>query len=493
MSNPLQNLKPQPLWSLFYELTQIPRCSGHEAGCRNHFAEWAKKHNFKYAIDKIGNILIHVPASKGYEKSPTVVLQGHMDIVCEKNADVVHDFLNEPLKVYVDGDWVKARGTTLGSDNGIGLAAALAAVESKDVVHGPLEFLFTVDEETGLTGASNLKKGTLKAKYMLNLDSEEDGTLYIGCAGGGDNKLSFNLIYEKAPARTIPVEVKVSGLKGGHSGLNINDNRANALKLLARLLKAAEDKVPYRLASIGGGDKHNAIPREATATLYIPAPKLPALKKLRSTMKKAFLSEYSAIEPDLEIGISKIDKKKAALSGRVIQKKRATNIIHAMVAIPHGVIAMNRDIPWEVETSTNLASVKTDKKKLIFHTSSRSSVEASLQAVRDQIMTTGAAFGARGLDLGGYPGWQPNFNATLLQIVKKVSKKLFGKDPEVKVIHAGLECGIIGETAPGLEMISWGPQIEAPHSPDEKIQISSTARFWELVKGVLKELATRKS
>jgi dipeptidase D len=487
MSHPLEKIEPKTLWSCFYNLTQIPRCSGNEAACRAHYIEWAKKHQFKYAVDKIGNILIKVPATKGYEKAPTVVMQGHMDMVGEKNNDVVHDFDNDPLQPYVDGDWVKAKGTTLGSDNGIGLAAAEAAIE-EGAVHGPLELLFTVDEETGLTGASNLKKGWISGKYMLNLDSEEDGTLYIGCAGGGDNKLLFNLRYEKAPARTAPVEVKVSGLKGGHSGLNINENRGNALKLLARFLKEAGHKVTYRLAAIGGGDKHNAIPREASAVVYLPAQKLRDLKRVRTAMKKEFISEFGAIEPNLEITVRKMNKEAKA---RVLARTTANNIISALEAMPHGVIAMNRDIPWEVETSTNLASVKTEKNKLVVHTSSRSSVEAALKAVRNQILTIGGAFGAKGIDLGGYPGWQPDFQGPLLQIVKQVHADLFGKEPEVKVIHAGLECGIIGEKAPGIHMISWGPQIRGAHSPDERIQISSTQRFWKLVKGVLKALAAQ--
>jgi len=488
MSHPLQTIEPRKLWSRFYDLTQIPRCSGHEAACRDYYARWAEKHQFKYDIDKIGNILIHVPASKGYEKAPTVVMQGHMDMVCEKNDGVALDFINEPLKPYVDGDWIQAKGTTLGSDNGIGLAAAVAAVESDDVVHGPLELLFTVDEETGLTGASNLKKGWIKGKYMLNLDSEEDGTLYIGCAGGGDNKMFFNLKYEKAPARNIPVEIKISGLKGGHSGLHINQNRANAVKLLARFLKEAEDKCAYRLATIGGGDKHNAIPREASAVVYLTAQKLTLLKRIRTAMKKEFLSEFGAIEPGLEISVKKLGKMEKP---KVLTKTLGKKVIDALLALPHGVIAMNRDIPWEVETSTNLASVKVENKKLVLHTSSRSSVEAALKAVRSQIMTIAEVFGATGVDLGGYPGWQPDFKSPLLQTVKKVHEDLFGKEAEVKVIHAGLECGIIGKTAPGLQMISWGPQIEGAHSPDEKIQISSTTRFWELLKGVLKTLAAK--
>jgi dipeptidase D len=487
MSNPLAGIEPAELWKYFHEITRIPRESKNEAGIRNYLADWAKKNRCTHTIDEAGNIIIKAPATAGHEKAPTVVLQGHMDMVCEKNADVKFDFAKDPLDVFVEDDFVKARGTTLGSDNGIGIAAAQAAVTDPQVVHGPLELLFTVDEETGLTGATRLQGGTLEGRILLNMDSEEDGTLYVGCAGGGDDHLTLTVKRVKPPARKKAYQLKVVGLKGGHSGLNIIENRGNAVRIASQFLRRAIDTVRGKVyvCSIDGGEKHNAIPREASAVFYASNRAGASLRRLAKAMKKDALAEFKTIDPDIDILIEDT----LAEPKDIIHKKDANRLVDLLIGLPHGVDTMSRDIAGLVETSNNLAAVKTEGEKISILTSSRSSVMPALENIRSQIRACGRLAGAEVEEGGGYPAWQPDMKSKLLKLTKQTYREEFGNDPEVKAIHAGLECGIIGDKFEGMEMISFGPNIFGAHSPDERVQISTTQNFYKLFKAVLRKLA----
>ena len=487
MGNPLSGIEPAELWKWFYEITRIPRESKNEAGIRKYLADWAGKHGCTHTIDEAGNIIIKAPATPGHEKAAPVVLQGHMDMVCEKNSDVTFDFARQPIEAHVDGDFVMAKGTTLGADNGIGIAAAQAAITDPDVVHGPLELLFTVDEETGLTGATKLQGGTLDGRVMLNMDSEEDGTLYVGCAGGGDDHITATVKRVRPPARKAAYRLRVAGLKGGHSGLNIHENRANAVKLVARYLKTAIATIRGKVyvSSIDGGDKHNAIPREASAVFYASNRAGASLRRLAKAMKKDALSEYRTIDPDIEFIIEEAPEPPSD----IIHRKDADRIVNMLIGLPHGVDTMSRDIEGLVETSNNVAAVKTDGDEISVLTSTRSSVMPALQNLRDQITAVGRLAGAEVESGGGYPAWQPNMRSKLLKLTKQTYKEQFGSEPEVKAIHAGLECGIIGDKFEGMEMISFGPNIFGAHSPDERVQISTTQNFYKLFKALLARLA----
>ncbi len=489
MTNPLAGQPPAELWKWFHEITCIPRESKNEAGIRDWLQRWAREHGCESTVDQAGNVLIKVKASPGRENAPVVVIQGHMDMVCEKNSDVTFDFARDPIQTWVDGDWLRARGTTLGADNGIGMAAGLAAVTDPEVVHGPLELLFTVDEETGLTGAVKLEPGALTGRILLNCDSEEDGTLYVGCAGGGDNITTLTVRRVPPPARKHAYRVKVFGLKGGHSGLNIHENRANAIKLLTRYLRAAMADVRGKIfiGTISGGDKHNAIPREAWADFYASNRAAASLRKLAKSLAKDALTEYRTIDPDIAIAVDDAPSAPAD----VIHKKDASRLVDMLMAIPHGVATMSRDIPGLVETSNNLASVRCDQNRVVVLTSSRSSVMPALRAHRDQIAAAGALAGASVEDHGGYPAWQPDMSSKLLRTTKQVYMAEFGKEPHVTAIHAGLECGIIGDKFAGMEMISIGPNIRGAHSPDEAVQISTTVSFYRLFRALLAKLSAK--
>ncbi|MFN4111210.1 MAG: aminoacyl-histidine dipeptidase, partial [Ignavibacteria bacterium] len=444
-----------------------------------------KKSGFEYEQDSFGNILVRKPATPGYENRKTVCLQGHLDMVCEKNSDVQHDFENDPIQPYVDGDWVKAKGTTLGADNGIGVAAALAVMEAKDLQHGPLEFLFTLDEETGLTGASNLKPGFVKADILLNLDSEEDGSFYIGCSGGKDTEGTFTYKKENVPDNSISYKVKVTGLKGGHSGLDIHLGRGNAIKILTRLLWNLQNQFDIRLSKIEGGSKRNAIPREAFAELVVAKNKADELEGFINYFNTLVKSENSTVEPNL-----KVDFEKSELPQFVIDKLTQINLLNALYALPHGVIKMSPDLPGLVETSTNLATISFND-EIVVGTSQRSSVESEKE---DVVVMNRAVFllaNAKVKHGEGYPGWKPDVNSEILKVMKEVYKNLYQKEPEVKAIHAGLECGIIKEKNPDMDMISFGPTIMGAHSPDEKVQISTVQKFYDLLIEVLKNIPVK--
>jgi len=481
----LGGFEPKGLWKHFEKILSIPHCSGNETQLGEYFLSYAKSKGLEADRDERGNIVIRVPATPGHEKAPTIVLQGHLDMVGEKNSDVEHDFFKDPIKVQVEGEWLTAIGTTLGADNGIGLAAGLAVAEAEDIVHGPIEVLATVDEEVGLTGAAELQPGFLKGMTLLNLDSEELGAAYIGCAGGGDTTIKFPVTIVDAPAGTKSYTIKVSGLRGGHSGIDIIEQRGNAIKVLARILGNAMKTQPIHLAEIKGGNKRNAIPREAFAQLNVLETAIDDLATLIEDETEKIRIELGGREKDLTVTIGPSD----TAQPKVMDEKSQKTLINLLVALPHGVEQMSYDIEGLVETSNNLATIITGGNEVKIGTSTRSSIKSSLQALRDRISATALLAGAQVDENDPYPGWMPNLESNILKVVQKVHKDVFGKEPEMKAIHAGLECGIIGEKYPGMDMVSFGPWIEHPHSPEERVNIPSVETFWKLLGAVLKELA----
>lgn len=481
----IKDLKPELIWDLFYELDQVPRPSKEEEKIREYTKEFARKNNFSFDEDSVGNIVIKVPATPGYEDKPTVVLQGHLDMVCEKNKGTEHDFSNDPIKFVRDGDWIKADGTTLGADNGIGVAAGMAAALDEDVVHGPLELLCTIDEETGMTGVNALQPGFIKGKILLNMDSEEDGAFYIGCSGGVDTVALYNIKSKSADEDFSAYDLNISGLKGGHSGLDIHSGKANAIKILGNLLHRFVG-LKYRIASINGGSKRNAIPREAEVKLMMLEKDEETIREIIKNFQEDTLSEIKMNDGGLTISLEKSSEKPE----NVFSKKFSKKIISTLMAMPHGVISMSPSIPGLVETSTNLATINTDGGTVRIGTSQRSSNETAKTNISNGVAALFSLSGASEVILGdGYPGWQPNIDSEILKVSKKVYKELFSKEPEVKAIHAGLETGILGTKYDGLDMISFGPTIEGAHSPDERLYIPAVENFYNLLKGILKELA----
>jgi dipeptidase D len=481
----VSTLEPTALWGHFDQILTIPRGSKEEEKIRQYVISVAERSGLKYQTDDAGNVVVRKPATKGNEKAAVTILQSHLDMVNEKNSDVAHDFSKDVLKPERDGEYLTASGTTLGSDNGIGVAAMLAMLEAKDVAHGPLELLFTVDEETGLTGAAALSGDMLKGRRLLNLDSEEEGALYVGCAGGADSTLTVPL--RTGTATGVGVTVTLRGLKGGHSGVDVHLQRGNAVKLLARALYAVSLEAPLRLASIEGGNKHNAIPREATATVVVAKSKKITLARKLSREFMAIKEEFAPADPDMALEVVDTD-----LPEEVWNRATTGNVLQLLNALPHGVLAMSYDIPDLVETSTNLATVAVQDGTLAIGMSSRSSVASALTALRQRIRAMGYQAGAAVEEGNGYPGWKPNLESPLLKALKAQHVEQLGSEPEIKAIHAGLECGIIGEKVPGMDMISVGPQIEFPHSPDERVHIDSVGRFYHLLKATLGALAQAK-
>lgn len=480
----LIGLKPELVWKYFAEISKIPRCSKNEKKISDYVLETAKKFGLEAKRDKVLNVVVKKPATKGYERMPSVCLQGHLDMVGEKNTDTVHDFNKDPIELVQKGNIITAKGTTLGADNGIAVATNLAVMEDRSLEHGPLELLFTIDEETGLTGANNLQPGFVESKILLNLDSEEEGYIYVGCSGGLTTSASWKTAYDILPPKYAPVLVKVKGLKGGHSGLEIDKGRGNALKILGRIL-AALDPLGVRIASIDGGNKSNAIPREASAQICVPIKKMNEADAAASQYLSIIREEISNVDPDLNVVLEEV---KAKIKGKVFKKSLQKKVLQTLSALPHGVIKMSADIPGLVETSTNLAIIKTSAAKVEIITSQRSSVASEI----DEIVRTAASiFELAGADVEiteGYPGWKPNLDSPVLKIARETYESLYGKAPEVKAIHAGLECGIIGEKYPGIDMISFGPTLEGVHSPDEKIYIDTVEKFWNFLLAILRNI-----
>ncbi len=483
MPSVLEGLKPPLLWKYFEQILKIPRCSGNEKAIGDYIISVAKHLGLSWNRDNVGNIVVRKKASTGHESAETIILQGHLDMVCEKNSDVNHDFGKDAIEAEVKGEWVQAKGTTLGSDNGIGVASALAIMEDEPLDYGPLEFLFTVDEETGLTGATKIESGFLEGKKFLNLDSEEEGTFTIGCAGGADSEITLPL--ERKEGEGQLYRVKIFGFRGGHSGLDINQGRGNAIKLLSRLLWEAQKEFSFSLIGMEGGNKRNAIPREAWADLMIASEQSDALS---SFLQKAFEKikfEYKAVEKEARFSIEESDEEKE----QPLSSQSQETLISLLFSLPHGVIAMHPEMEDLVETSTNLAIIHTlsDHAQLIC--SSRSSLASALEATRNTIAALTELAGAQIHQPEGYPAWTPDLDSPLLKTLKEIYKKTFQKEPEVGAVHAGLECGIIGEKFPGMDMISFGPTIEHPHSPEERVHIGAVEKFWKFLTTVLAELA----
>lgn len=487
MNECLRELKPASLWRHFGEILKIPRCSGQEKAIGDYIIKMAEALGLNYKRDEVGNIVVVKPPHPSASVNQIVILQAHLDMVCEKHSDLVHDFSRDPIQVDLEDDWLKARGTTLGADNGLGVAAALAVMESQDLKHGPLEFLFTVDEETGLTGASHLRSDFVKGRILLNLDSEEEGTFTIGCAGGGDSEIFYPL-HRLESQSGILIELKISGLRGGHSGLDIHLGRANAIKVLARLLDGARESLPLAILHIEGGSKRNAIPREAWVHLICDASYYSDVVLFFEREFASIKREYRKTDPEAQISIKQI----AEVKEEPLAPRSARGLINLLLALPHGVLKMHPEIPDLVETSTNLAIVKTEEQVAKIICSSRSSLQSALKATRSMIRAMAEIAGAEIKQSAGYPGWEPNLASPLLKVAKKVYQSIFGQEPLFKAVHAGLECGIIAEKFPGMEMISFGPTIKNPHSPEEKAYIPSVERFWLFLVGLLEQLASEK-
>jgi dipeptidase D len=479
--NGLEKLKPADIWKYFAEILQIPRPSKKEEKIIAYLLNFGNEHNLETLQDDAGNILIRKPASKGKEKLESVVLQSHMDMVCEKNSDITHDFNTDPINAYVDGSWVRAKGTTLGADDGIGMAAQLALLASKDVEHGPLECLFTVDEETGLTGAFELKPGFIKSKILINLDSEDEGELFIGCAGGMDTEITFAYDTEKVPSDFKAFRLAITGLKGGHSGDEIDKGLGNSIKIINRFLWKGANKYDLRISELEGGNLRNAIPREAFATFVIHADDVESMMEFFNGYKNDIIGEFNVVEPGLKIELKETDTPQW-----VIDEPTQFDLLNSIYACPHGVIAMSQTIPGLVETSTNLAAIKfIQDNQILVTTSQRSSTNSSKIDVGNMVQSVFRLANAHVVHTSGYPGWTPNTNSTILTITKNSYQKLFKSDPVVRAIHAGLECGLFLEKYPDLDMISFGPTIKGAHSPDERLDIETTEKFWDLLLDVL--------
>lgn len=470
----LSNLKPSLVWGIFEEITRVPRPSKHEEKIIAYLVDFALRHNLRHKVDAAGNVVIYKPATAGYEEHPAVVLQSHSDMVCEKNADTQHDFFSDPIEAYIDGQWVRARGTTLGADCGIGMAAALAVLVDDTLAHPAIEALFTVDEETGLTGAFNLAPDMLSGKYLLNLDSEDEGELFIGCAGGIDTLATFTYKSERAPEGYAWLRVDVGGLKGGHSGDNIPDGLGNSNKIMARLLQLAEERYALRLSDFNGGNLRNAIPREAFAVVGVPVAKKGAFLRLVRSFAADVAGELQYTDAGFWMKAEECGKPR-----RVVDADTQHRLLTAIVSVANGVLAMSFAMKGLVETSTNLASVKfLPKGRIQVVTSQRSSVESAKRYAARTVEGTFALAGAKVVHSDGYPGWAPNPNSHLLDVAVATYRELFDKEPVVRAIHAGLECGLFLEKYPHLEMISFGPTLRGVHSPDERLEIATVDKFW---------------
>ncbi len=476
MNEEMLNLKPEKVFYYFNEITKIPRPSKKEEKMSVWLEETGKKLGLPTKRDKVGNVLISKPATPGKENVTPVVLQAHMDMVCEKNNDKVFDFEKDAIETYIDGEWLKAKGTTLGADDGIGVALALAVLDDNTIEHGPIECLFTIDEETGLTGAKAVEAGFMNGKMLLNLDSEDEGQFFIGCAGGQDTIAKLNCEYEKPEDDCEFYKIEVKGLKGGHSGDDINKGRANAVKLLARILWNSYSDYDLRIADIQAGNLRNAIAREGYAIVAVPKDLADDWKNYAKTMEKTYRDEFHATDPDVTVTVEPAAKVK-----EVFEENFQIDVLNVLVVCPHGVVAMSQDIDNFVETSTNLASVKVVDKEIVFTTSQRSSVESKKQAIVDKVSTAFWMVGADVTNTDGYPGWNPNPNSKVLNVLVDAYKNIFHKDPQVLAIHAGLECGLFSEKYPDMDMVSFGPTLRGVHSPDEKLEIKTVQMCWDLM------------
>lgn len=483
----ITELSPKIVWKYFHEITQVPRPSKKEGKIIAYLEKFAKEHNIAYKKDHVGNIVMTKPATLGYEDRVKVILQSHVDMVCEKNADTKHDFDNDPIRTIVDGEWLHADGTTLGADNGIGCAAQLAILASNDIPHGPLEALFTIDEETGMTGAMELKPGFLEGKILINLDSEDEGELFIGCAGGMGIIAEFKYNAVDAPKDLVWLRASVAGLKGGHSGGEIHCGLGNANKILTRFLYALDKSTTWSLAEISGGNLHNAIPREAHAVFGVKAADKAKVEALIKQLDADVRNEQKAVDPNVRVSLGE-----ATAPSKVIDEKTKHALVRALYACPHGVLGMSHEIADLVETSNNLASIKQRDGVILVETSQRSSTTSLRNSASEMVSSVFELAGASVSVRDPYPGWKPNPDSAILKASADAYRKLFGKEPAVKAIHAGLECGLILDVYPDLDMVSFGPTLRDVHSPAERIEIKTVDLWWKHLLEVLKEIPSAK-
>ncbi len=483
MNSAIQDLEPKLVWQHFHAISQIPRCSGNEQAVGEYILQLAGRLGFPSQRDPIGNILVTCPGTHGMEACPTVILQGHTDMVCEKNSDIEHDFSRDPITLLKDGEWITANGTTLGADNGIGVCFSLALMDDPTIPRPPMELLFTVDEETALTGATGLSPDFLKGKRLINLDSEEEGVFYIGCAGGRDTVLRKKFDTRPPHSGHKGFRIKLGGLRGGHSGMNIDQDLGNAVSLMSRLLFRLQDRTRFCLNTINGGNKHNAIPREAQAIITVEEGDGPLLSSFITEMEGVFRTEYQYTDKDIFLNLEETDDVE-----KVLDSSLQKTLIHFLYSVPHGVLAMSHAAPGVVETSTNMAVVKTGDGLIELITSQRSSIASSSEDISDRIRALGELAGFEAEQHDSYPAWEPNPDSPLLGLAKTTYEEMTDHAAEVKVVHAGLECGVLGEKFHGLDMISFGPTIQGAHSPDEKANIKSVENTWHFLLELLKRI-----
>jgi len=481
MANVLNNLKPTALWKNFEDICGIPHPSKHEEKIREHVVNWAKSHNLAYVVDEVGNVIVSKPATPGMEDRKGIILQAHLDMVPQKNSDTPHDFEKDPIRPRIVEDWVHATGTTLGADNGIGMASAMAVMEATGLVHGPLEMLLTVDEETGMTGAFGLKPGLFKGDILLNLDTEEEGDFCVGCAGGTNANMKFHFTNEAVSGDVQAMKISVKGLKGGHSGVDIHLERANSNKLLNRILWYAYKNLGLRLSAIDGGSLRNAIPRESFAVVTLPKANVDKFKLFIKEFTATLINEYKNVETDIAVIAEPTD-----MPAVWIDDKTTSNLLNAIYATPNGVIRVSQDMKGLVETSTNLAIVKSKDNIISIQCLLRSSVDTAKDDLENMFAAVYSLAGAEYVFDGKYPGWKPNMDSAILKEMMVTYEKQFGNKPNIAAIHAGLECGLLGGVYKNWDMISFGPTIKYPHSPDEKVNIPSVEKFWAFLVETLK-------
>lgn len=482
----IRNLEPKVLWNNFYSLTQIPRPSGKKEEIGKFLVEFGKSLGLETLQDEIGNVLVRKPATPGMEDRKGVVLQSHMDMVPQKNSNVDHDFAKDPIQTIIEGEWVRANNTTLGADNGIGVAAAMAVLQSTDIPHPAVEMFITVDEETGMDGAFGLQPNFLKGDILINMDSEDEGELYVGCAGGLDANISFRYKEEEVPADDVAFMLSLTGLKGGHSGVDIHLQRANANKLIFRFLKSAVAEVEARMSCIEGGNLRNAIPREAFSVITVPKGNEDDLMELVAEYEALFIEEFKGVEESISFKAEKTER----ISG-LMPEEVQDDLINAVTACPNGVYRFIPEVPDVVETSNNLAIVRSDGKGIEVKCLIRSSVESRKEELGSAIESVFSLAGGKVEFSGAYPGWKPNLESPILKEMIKVYERDFGKTPKILIIHAGLECGILGTNYPEMDMISFGPTIRFPHSPDEKVNIETVQKFWDYLQKTLAEIPAK--
>jgi len=491
MEKVLSGIEPELLWKYFDELRKIPRCSKHEEKAAEYVASAVRNLGFESESDDAGNVIAKKPATEGCENAPIVVLQAHLDMVCEKNKDSDHDFAKDPIEIEIEGDYLHAKGTTLGADNGIGVSAALAILEDENAVHGPLELVFTIDEEEGMSGAYGIQEGALKGRRMINLDTDQIHALYVGCAGGENSEVRLPVRWEETEGSAegssngaAALMVSLKGLKGGHSGVEIHLERGNAIKLLGRSLWEAKENVPFRLASIKGGEKHNAIPREAEAIVILQEVDVDAFRTRIEKSEKALQKEYESVDPKLEIEVSGV-----RLPDKAIGTDNSEKVLNLIEALPSGVMRWSPDIEDLVESSVNLSVLRIEGDEIFFLVSARSSSETQLASLTDRINAIFRLVGAKVVHGDAYPAWHPNLNSKMLRVCKEAHEELFGRKPEVTAIHAGLEAGIIKKTVSGMDIVAVGALIENAHSPDERVSITSVQELYKLVLRSLEKVA----